>query len=184
ITTLDFSRADCALFKQFLGEIPWGRVLEGKRAQDSWLIFKDHFFQAQDQCIPGGRKSRKRARRPTWLTRDLLGKLRWKKRVYKSWKEGLATWVEYKTVIRACREATRKPKASLELNLAREVKDNRKGFFKYIAAKTNTRDNVGPLVNELGALVTEDTEKAELLNAFFASVYTVGDCPQEAQIPE
>jgi len=27
---------------------------------------------------------------------------------------------------------------------------------------------VGPLLNEVGVLVTEDAEKAELLNAFFA----------------
>ena len=64
------------------------------------------------------------------------------------------------TVVRVCREVTRKAKASLELNLARRVKDNRRGFFKYTANKTNTRGNVGPLMNEVGALVTEDTEKA------------------------
>ncbi|KFQ14566.1 hypothetical protein N330_13202, partial [Leptosomus discolor] len=184
ITTLDFSRANFSLFKQLLGEIPWHRVLEGKRAQDGWFIFKDHFFQAQDQSIPVGRKSRKGARRPVWLNRELMGKLKWKKRVYRSWKEWVATWEEYKTVVRGCREATRKAKASLELNLAREVKDNRKSFLKYIADKTNTRGNVGPLLNEVGALMTEDTKKAELLNAFFASVYTAGDCPQEPQTPE
>ncbi|NXI08561.1 RTBS polymerase, partial [Irena cyanogastra] len=179
-----FRRANFGLFKQLLGEIPWDRVLEGKGAQDSWLAFKDCFFRAQDQSIPTGRKSRKGTRRPAWLNRELLGKLKWKKRVYRSWKEGLATWEEYKSVVRGCREATRKAKASLELNLAREVKDNRKGFFKYIAGKANTRGNVGPLMNEVGALETEDKKKAELLNAFFASVYTAGGCPEEPRTPE
>ena len=79
--------------------------------------------------------------------------------------------------VRGCREATRKAKASLELNLVRGVKDNRKSFFKYMAEKTNTRGNVGPLMNEVGALVTEDTEKVELLNAAFVSVYSAGGCP-------
>ena len=182
ITTLDFRRANFDLFKQLLGEIPWDRVLEGKGAQDSWLAFKGCFFRAQDQSIPAGRKSRKGARRPTCLSRELVEKLKWKRRVYRSQKEGLATWEEYKTVVRGCREATRKAKASLELNLASGVEDNRKGFFEYKADKTNTRGSVGPLMNEMGALVTEDAEKAELLNAFF--VYTAGGSPEEPHTPE
>uniref|UniRef100_A0A8B9ZS82 Reverse transcriptase domain-containing protein n=1 Tax=Anas zonorhyncha TaxID=75864 RepID=A0A8B9ZS82_9AVES len=94
----------------------------------------------------------------------------------------LATWEECNAVVRGCREATRKAKASLELNHARGVKDNRKGFFKYTADKTNIRGNAGPLMNKVGALVTE--EKAELLNAFFVSVYTAGGSPEEPRALE
>jgi len=64
------------------------------------------------------------------------------------------------------------------------VKDNKKGFFQYISSKWKTRDNVGPLLNEAGVLVTEDTEKAELLNAFLASVFISKTIPQESQAPE
>jgi len=87
------------------------------------------------------------------------------------WKEGQGTWEEYRNVVRACRDATRNAKAHLELNLARDVKNNKKGFFNYISSKWKTRDNVGPLLNESGVLVMEDSEKAELLNVFFASVF-------------
>ncbi|GAB0206875.1 mitochondrial enolase superfamily member 1 [Grus japonensis] len=100
------------------------------------------------------------------------------------WKKGLATWEEYRDVVRVCRDATRKAKAHLELNLAMDVKDNKKGFFKYISSKRKTRENVGLLLNEVGALVTEDTEKMELLNAFFASVFTAKVGPQETQTLE
>jgi len=75
----------------------------------------------------------------------------------------------------------RKAKVHLELNLARDVKDNRKGFFKYISSKQVTRDNVGLLLNEVGVLVTEDAEKSELLNACFASVFSAEAGPQESQ---
>ena len=51
------------------------------------------------------------------------------------WKEGQVTWEEYRNVVRACRDATRKAKAHLELKLARDIKDNKKAFFNYISNK-------------------------------------------------
>ncbi|GAB0202599.1 mitochondrial enolase superfamily member 1 [Grus japonensis] len=118
------------------------------------------------------------------MSKELLEKLKGKKKVYRMWKKGLATWEEYRDVVRVCKVATRKGKAHMELKLARDVKDNKKGFFKYISSKRKTRENVGPLLNEVGALVTEDTEKAELLNAFFALVFTAKVGPQESQTME
>jgi len=69
------------------------------------------------------------------------------------------------------------------LKLARDVKNN-KDFFNYISSKRKTRDNVGLLLNEAGVLVTEDAEKAELMNAFFASVFIARAGPQDSQAPE
>ena len=81
------------------------------------------------------------------MSKELLTELRQKRKVYGTWKEGHITLEEYSNVVRACMEATRKAKAHLELNLARDVKDNKKGFFKYISSKGQTRENVGPLLN-------------------------------------
>jgi len=95
-----------------------------------------------------------------------------------------ATWKDYRNVVTACRDAMRKAKAHLELNLARDVKNNKKGFFNYLSSKRKARDNVGPLLNEAGILMTEDAEKAELLNVFFASIFSAKAGRQESQVPE
>jgi len=115
------------------------------------------------------------------MSKEFLAKLKRKTQVYGMWKEEQATWEEYRNIVRGCREAMRKAKAHLEFNLARDVKDNMKGFFKYISSKRMTRENVGLLLNEVGALVTEDTEKVQLLNAFIASVFTAKAGPQASQ---
>jgi len=72
----------------------------------------------------------------------------------------------------------------LELNQARDVNDNKKVFFKYISRKRMTGENVGPLLNGAGALVTKNMEKTELLNTIFASVFTAKVSPQKSQTLE
>ena len=104
------------------------------------------------------------------VNKELLTKLGHKKEVYKSWKQGQVTQEEYRDTVQLCRDGVRKAKAHLELNLARDVKGNKKGF--YISIKRKTRENVGPLLNGAGPTLTEDTVKAEVLNAFFASVFS------------
>ncbi|GAB0183357.1 mitochondrial enolase superfamily member 1 [Grus japonensis] len=78
LTTLDFRRADFGLFRDLLGRVPWDKALEGRGAQESWLIFKNHLLQAQERCIPVNRKSGKRAQRPAWMNKELLGKVKHK----------------------------------------------------------------------------------------------------------
>ena len=68
--------------------------------------------------------------------------------------------------------------------MAKVIKDNKKGFFKYVNSKRKTRENVGPLLSEGGVLVTGDAEKAEILNAFFTSVFSEKALPQESHTLE
>ncbi|GAB0202533.1 mitochondrial enolase superfamily member 1 [Grus japonensis] len=166
LPTLDFRRADFGLFRDLLGRLPRDKALEGRGAKDSWLIFKGHFLQAQERCIPAKRKSSKNTKRPPWMNKELLGKVKQKKEAYRGWKQGQVAWEEYRETVRAARDQVRKAKAlMIELNLAKDVKDNKKSFYRYVSDKRRMRENVGPLQNETGDLVTEgkgrDWENAE-----------------------
>ncbi|GAB0187360.1 mitochondrial enolase superfamily member 1 [Grus japonensis] len=109
------------------------------------------------------------------MNKELLGKLKHKKEAYRGWKQGQVAWEEYRETVQAVREQVRKVKALIELNVARDVKDNKKSFYTYVSDKRKMRENVSPLWNEMGDLVTQDRENAEVLNDFFASVFT-GKC--------
>ena len=52
---------------------------------------------------------------------------------------------EYRETVRAARDQVRKAKALTELNLARDIKGNKKSFYRYVSDKRKTRENVGPL---------------------------------------
>lgn len=77
------------------------------------------------------------------MSKELINKIKRKRKVYEMWKKGLTSWEEYRSVVRAFRDMTRKAKAHLQMRLATEIKDNKKVFFKYVNSKRKTRDKVG-----------------------------------------
>jgi len=72
----------------------------------------------QELSIPTSSKSGKEGKRPMWLQRDLLVKLKRKN------KQEQVPWTEYKEAVRVCRNGVRTAKDQLELNLARHVRKN------------------------------------------------------------
>ncbi|KFV07940.1 hypothetical protein N340_12902, partial [Tauraco erythrolophus] len=184
VTTLDFRRADFGLFRDLLARVQWDEALEGRGGQESWIIFKDHLLQAQERCIPTKRKSGRNTRRPAWMSKELLDQLGHKKKAYRGWKQGQVACEEYRAIVWPTGDQVRKAKALVELNLARDIKGNKKNFYRYVSDKKKSRENVGPLRREMGDLVTWDMEKAEVLNDFFASVFTGKSSSDTAQVPE
>ena len=59
-----------------------------------------------------------------------------------------------------------------EYNLARNVKQNPKAFWRYCRSKIKNRSKLGDLKMADGKLTGEDETKADLLNSFFVSVFT------------
>lgn len=66
----------------------------------------------------------------------------------------------------------------------RDVKNNKKGFYTYIGQKRQAKKSTPPLVNEKGELTMTDMEKGEVLNEFFASLFTGSQDSCISHIPE
>ncbi|NWI48515.1 RTXE polymerase, partial [Picathartes gymnocephalus] len=139
--------------------------------QEGWTYFKQELLKAQELAVPMCRKGSWRGRRPAWMNKELLKELGEKKRVYRLWKEGKASPDMFRDVARLCRRRIREAKAQLELKLATSVKDNKKHFYKFINAKKKGKKSLHSLLDLEGNIITEDEEKAEVLNAFFASIF-------------
>ncbi|XP_053905560.1 uncharacterized protein LOC128849191 [Cuculus canorus] len=169
--TLNFQRADFGLFRRLISKVLWETVLQGKGAHEGWALLKSEILAAQEQAIPVFRKRSRRGEKPAWWSREISRCVNNKKKLYVLWRKGQASWVDYREEVRSCREKIRRAKAQLEIKLAKSVKDNKKSFYKYINRKRRMRENIQSLLDAEGITVTGDKDKAEVLNAFFASAF-------------
>ncbi|PKU32242.1 rna-directed dna polymerase from mobile element jockey- hypothetical protein [Limosa lapponica baueri] len=60
--------------------------------------------------------------------------------------------------------------------LRSQLQGNKKGFFKYVISKH--RGDIGPMLNRAGKPVTNNADKAKVLNTFFVSIFTGVAGPQ------
>lgn len=73
---------------------------------------------------------------------------------------------------------------SLMGRVPKDMKNNRKGFFRYIGQKRQAKESVPPLKNKKEDLASSGMEKAEVLNELFALVFTASWTSHASCVPE
>ena len=101
--------------------------------------------------------------------------------MYRKWKQSCVDWEEYRAVVHVCRDRIKKAKVQIELNLARDVKDN-KGFYRYRGRRRQAKESVPPLMKGSRKLASSDIEKAEVLSECLPQSSWVVRFPVSARI--
>lgn len=108
------------------------------------------------------------------MSTKALRKIKKKHKLFKRFlrsQSGLA----YKRYIEArdkCKKEIKKAKKQNEKKIADECKNNPKAFWKYVQEQTKSKQGISALKDKNNKLCTTDEEKANILNDYFASVYT------------
>lgn len=79
----------------------------------------------------------------------------------------------YTSIAWICINNIRKAQAQIELHLTRNMKGNKKAFYKFIRSMEKTKATVGPLLHVEGKLVVDDAVKVEMFNVSFHSLQNV-----------
>ena len=107
------------------------------------------------------------------------------KRILKCIKKRNRAWTEHKEApsfhkLRKYREKRnkvngdiKKSKRNFEEKLSEKIKTEPKAFYAYVRSKSKTKDRVGPLLNNSGALTDDKKEMSDILNDYFSTVFTI-----------
>ncbi len=169
-----YSKGDYEGYNKELGSVKWDEILDGKSVNQQWDIIKDAYYHLRDKYIPSKTVKANYRHKPPW-TRYRSVKLAHKhkrKAFVKSRISGLNADNEiYKDISKDCKITTNVAKAHYENKLVDAIPENPKLFFNYARNFTRSSSTIDCLEHD-GIRITEDTEKANLLNSYFASVMT------------
>ena len=184
-------KGDYVGMKEYMTHIKWDEILREEESVDVWWdVIEDTLNKAKDLFVPKKKlnpglnksKSKNSNNKKTYnhafaAPESMLKKIKLKRYAFKTYKK-YPTVKNYNIYARYRNQViweTRKAKIQKEIKVAKDSKENPKAFFQYVNTKLKPKENISNLVKDDGTLTESDLEKCEILNNFFASVFSVED---------
>ena len=169
-----YLKGDYNTIRARLQDVEWEQVLQGNFLT-AYVAFIQKLEAAMNGCIPN-RKTAK-MRRSIYLTNEALRRKDLKNKLWRRYKKSKSTYdyAKYKGIKNSLRALTRKLREEFEKSIAAESKLAPKKFWSYVKSRTKTRCKIPSLKRKNGSLAVSATERAEALNEFFATTFTVED---------
>ena len=171
----NYRRAD---FEGMRKELKKGRLptqVEEMTTQEAWNLFQSTMNMLTEEYVP--KKKPPRRKRNMYMTNKAL---RLRKRKERLWKRYLDTgqdsdYCKFAKVRNELRTMTRSLKKSFEKGLLKNLKANPKAFWAYVNSKVKSASGIGTLKGQNDSMAETDSDKAEVLNNFFATTFTQED---------
>ena len=145
----------------------------GMSTNEMWQKIKGLIDTAVDKFIPVTKQGNQKTKK--WMDKNTLETVRKKKRLWRLWKKTKkeADFQKYLQANNKASRACKKAQRRLEKDVAEKAKTDPKAFWSYVNGKTKAKSGVADLKKSDGTRTSSDKEKAEILNTFFQSVFTV-----------
>ncbi|MEN8123308.1 MAG: hypothetical protein ABFS35_23425, partial [Bacteroidota bacterium] len=169
-----YSKGDFNGLNNELESLDWRDKLTYSDINENWIAFKEEYNTLVNKYIPAKTVKRNKLNTLPWCRYKSVSKAKEKRR---------KLWIKYrKSKLNADKyifenskneldSVLQKAKHHYENKLTEDLKTNPKRFWNYTRHFTKSSSSIETL-EQKGSLITNDQEKAELLNNFFQSVMT------------
>ena len=159
--------------KKLLSEQDWSTMLNGD-FQSDYNKFMDILLNALDQNSPLTTPPKKK--KNLYMTSEAIRLKNTKARLWKKYVSTRSNFDREKYIKckNKLRQTTRILRGDFEKTLAGNIKVSSKSFWKYAKSRLKTRSTIPTLDKPDGSKAETPTEKANVLNKFFNSMFTTG----------
>ena len=169
-----YSKRNYEAMNSYFLDTEWDSLLQATNVEENWRIFKERYHEAMEKFIPHKTvKAGQRLKLP-WTRYRSVKKARKHHRSLQVNQKKSQLFADGLLELEAKRnidQAILKAKAHYENKIVEQSKENPKRFWNYTRHFTKSSSTIDVLEKE-DTKVTDDKEKAEMLNNFFSSVLT------------
>ena len=167
---------------KYLRKVDWDTLLRTGSIDNVWDRFVNKLSIACKDNVPVY-KSKPRHYDTPWMDKETIvtvqnKRKKWKKYIYCKSPQNKELYDEAKE---DSRKKVRKAQMRYEKEICQKAKDDPKVFWRFVQSKTKIKESIQCIIDDNGEIHTENKCKAELLNAFFQSVFT--NEPEKDTIP-
>ena len=173
LPTYNWSQANFSAINEHLTTIDWHTIFGFHFDSESiWSQFKSVLWPIIDLYVPKHLIPHYKKYKPRHYPKHIRTLLNRKAAIWRTFKfdKSDSMKTKYAHIVHACKEAITKFDIDKEEQILNA--NNLGAFFKFVNGKLCTSSGITPLIDSAGNLITSDTEKANLLNSYFQSVFT------------
>ena len=188
-TYYDYRNGKYKKFAKFLSKMKWDTLFKEKDVDTMVRYLAEILEKGTKKYIPLRYRSHRR-KQPIWLNNNILKISRKKRFLWRKYKKSKlnSDYIEYKKVLNSLSKSIKVAKWKAEDKISKNIKKDPKAFFKYVKEKLTNKDQVHSLKKPNGELTDTDGEIVDLLNNYFATVFSptenAFEIPTEVETPE
>ena len=171
----DYRNADFDKIREEVKSINWSVIDDQDDMQDAWKKFTELLDKTVEKHVKVKERVRGKPPKPMWWNKKIYKLRRKRLKWWQKSKENKAHKPKYEFYQKRVVEEVKAAKSKLEERLARNIKEDRKGFFKYAKSKMKAKEGVGPIEDSDGNILRDEKKMAEEFSIFFKSIFTEED---------